>query len=408
MKKNIFLNIGMTAIFICLMSTFITGIKWHEILGLVVFGLFFVHKFLNRKWIVAVTKKIFSKEGRVPATVRIQYVIDAVLLVLVTFIIISGILISIEIFPQFQSKNLAFWSSLHHFASILSLILISVHVGLNWQQIINTMKRIFGINTYSKVRMIVCRVLAVVIMLAGIKGFASSNAVDFLKEPFEKGKAPDTDTGAKAIKQQAQEDTNEKQSSQISGDANSEETPTLEKFLDNMVCHGCGKLCPLLALRCSKGNQYQQDAIEQYYEQYPSADKSQSEGISSSSQNYGIDEQRDMKRRPDSFNSDDRGNGFKNGPFKGRSDLSVRGKAPADNNTSKGKEDEGSNNSKGDYNIRSFDREYRAKGDGGPLENNKVLDGLEYLSIMGLFVGGTHYIVSFSKRNSKLPTKTVD
>ena len=404
MKKNIFLDIGMTAIFICLMSTFITGIKWHEILGLVIFGIFIIHKLLNRKWIVAVTKKVFAKEKSVPTIVKIQYVIDAILLVLVTFIIISGLLISVEIFPQFQSENLTFWSSWHHFASILSLILISIHVGLNWQQIINAVKRIIGINTYSKLRMIVCRVLAVVIMLAGIKGFVSSNAIEFLKEPFEKGKGPESDSGAVAegIKQKTQEDTTAKQSTQISGDSSSKETPTLEKFLDNMVCHGCGKLCPLLALRCSKGNQYQQDAIEQYYEQYPSADKSQADTIPSNSQNRGTDGIRD-KRRPDSFNSDGSGNGFANRTFKGRKGFSGRVNESGENNEYNSGEAEDNNKRGG--NSKSFDKDYSARGDDGPVENNKVIDGLEYLSIMGLFVGGTHYIVSFSKRNSNLPTK---
>ena len=50
-SKKLLLDILMTVILVILMDTFITGVKLHEILGIIVFLLFFIHKALNFSFI---------------------------------------------------------------------------------------------------------------------------------------------------------------------------------------------------------------------------------------------------------------------------------------------------------------------------------------------------------------------
>ena len=49
-----------------------------------------------------------------------------------------------------------------------------------------------------------------------------------------------------------------------------EEKPSLEEYLGNLICTGCGKRCSLLAPRCRKGEMKSQSAMEDYEEMYSS------------------------------------------------------------------------------------------------------------------------------------------
>ena len=49
-----------------------------------------------------------------------------------------------------------------------------------------------------------------------------------------------------------------------------EEKPSLEEYLGNLICTGCGKRCSLLAPRCRKGEMQAQSAMEDYEEMYSS------------------------------------------------------------------------------------------------------------------------------------------
>lgn len=50
-----------------------------------------------------------------------------------------------------------------------------------------------------------------------------------------------------------------------------DEIPSLEEFLSNLICRGCSKMCPLIALRCSNGIKYREAAIEEYNATYTNA-----------------------------------------------------------------------------------------------------------------------------------------
>lgn len=66
MKKNIFkfvFDIGMALLFILLYPVELTGLKFHEIFGIVLGLPIVIHVLLNWKWVNSVTRKLFSQEN---------------------------------------------------------------------------------------------------------------------------------------------------------------------------------------------------------------------------------------------------------------------------------------------------------------------------------------------------------
>jgi hypothetical protein len=110
------------------------GIAVHEWAGLVICVFFILHKALNWRWITSVTAGLFTCVGW---RTRLGYILDVLLLIGMTGIVLSGIKIARTIdftwFPIGGSTGL--WRMLHASASMLSLAVVGVHVGLHWDWI---------------------------------------------------------------------------------------------------------------------------------------------------------------------------------------------------------------------------------------------------------------------------------
>ncbi len=132
MKMNwvkLLLDVVMAVLLFTLFSTSFAGLTFHEISGLVIFGLVLFHLILNWKWIWAFTKKLFSKG--IPLKTRFGYLLNVLLLISFTMIIVTGIMISkvvlVGFLPRFANVQ-----GLHYFFSALSLVLVGIHTGLHW------------------------------------------------------------------------------------------------------------------------------------------------------------------------------------------------------------------------------------------------------------------------------------
>lgn len=101
----------------------VLGTKHHEVSGLIILAIILIHLILNRKWIKAITKKIFSKEIRLRT--KILYSVDLLLLIFFIIIIITGILISKFTF----GINMKSPQGLHFFSSAIALFLVGIHLG---------------------------------------------------------------------------------------------------------------------------------------------------------------------------------------------------------------------------------------------------------------------------------------
>lgn len=118
------LDLLLFALLVLMYQKRLISMEFHEIGGLVLFGLFLVHKALNWKWPRAALGAVLRK-GRVTAAM----VVDALLLLSMTAVLVTGLLIS-KTLPTaiVGSGRLKPW---HFFAAALALALTGIHLGLH-------------------------------------------------------------------------------------------------------------------------------------------------------------------------------------------------------------------------------------------------------------------------------------
>ena len=139
-KVNLFLDIGIVLAFVVELEQKFTGLRIHELLGLVFGVVLLVHIILHWNWIVGLTRRFFSKFFHES---RFNYILDVLLFVDFLLIIVSGILISETLGFHF---NLGMTPrKIHKISSNLSLVIIGLHMGLHWKWILtNTQKHLFS------------------------------------------------------------------------------------------------------------------------------------------------------------------------------------------------------------------------------------------------------------------------
>lgn len=164
----------MVIVFTLLFNKLVLGLKFHEVAGLAIGAVVLVHCALNWKWIKGVTLKLFNKNTTIKT--RIGYIIDILLLINVAIIIVTGIFISKELFPNLTLSGTPSFKFLHIASSYFSLMLIGIHLGLHWYWVISVFKKVFKIpekNVFNYISKIM-----VVLMLAF--GIYSANSVGYL------------------------------------------------------------------------------------------------------------------------------------------------------------------------------------------------------------------------------------
>lgn len=144
MKTNFYLDLFLVIIFLLLMEPKLTGLVLHELVGLAISLAFLTHIIFHWKWVVETTKKYFKLNNRS----RIKYILDILLFTGFITILISGLAISKTI--NFSWLNLGddmvMWKNIHIASSYITILLIGVHVGLNWKWVMNTSKRLLKNN----------------------------------------------------------------------------------------------------------------------------------------------------------------------------------------------------------------------------------------------------------------------
>lgn len=145
------------------MAYYITGITTHEIVGLVVLVLFIIHNFLNRRWYQSLRK------GRYSLRRFLQIAVNLLFLVAMAIMIISGILVSIDIFPIIPVFNDMLYREIHVLSAYWGFILMAIHIGFSWGIIINAMRRMTGVAGTNRTRTIILRLIAVLIVVYGVQ-----------------------------------------------------------------------------------------------------------------------------------------------------------------------------------------------------------------------------------------------
>ncbi|XJZ26541.1 DUF4405 domain-containing protein [Bacillota bacterium Lsc_1132] len=160
----------------------IAGLTFHEIAGVVIGVAFITHILLNASWVKNVTLKIFNR--KLPAKTRFSYLLNLLLLMMMTFIIISGIFISRVLFPNITIGNERWFQMTHISVSFLTLILVGVHVGLHWKWVMNVWNRMLAVKNTKPWVGVLLKVIAATLFLFGAyqinqTGFLSRAASTF-------------------------------------------------------------------------------------------------------------------------------------------------------------------------------------------------------------------------------------
>ncbi len=155
-------DIVMTVLMLITIAYYITGNTIHEFLGVSVLVLFIVHNFLNRRWYSTILK------GKHNLRRILQIGLNLLFLVVMTVMMICGILISSDIFPFIPVNNDMIYRQLHVQTAYWGFIIMAVHIGFSWSMIINSVRKMTGITSTSRIRTIALRTLSVLIVIYGV------------------------------------------------------------------------------------------------------------------------------------------------------------------------------------------------------------------------------------------------
>ena len=181
MNKNMLkmiLDIVMIIALTLLYNSHVFTMGFHEIAGLGLFGLFVVHCLLNRKWIAAVSTRLFSKT--LAAKLWAGYIVNILLSVTFVLIIISGIATSQVLFPYGAHNSI--WRGIHHFFSAISIVLVGIHLGLHWSFVSGMFKK--TVKIVDSARKPLAIILLLIVLVFGAYSIVTSNFTDWLTEPF--------------------------------------------------------------------------------------------------------------------------------------------------------------------------------------------------------------------------------
>ena len=265
-KIKMILDVIMTILFLSLMKVSFTGLTLHKIIGLGIFTLFVTHMILNHKWISSMIKNINA--GKVKGKTIFMFILNVALFFLTAFTVISGICISL-------SSSTAVFSQLHHFVAYTSLILISIHLGLHWNLIMNFFKRAFKIKNENGTATWLYRAASLALAIIGVKALLNPNIQGNFTAPF----VSTTENTSSYTKAKTSDDNN----TNITQDTTNGlvvDTGSLDDYLSKLYCSGCHNRCPLTNLRCGRGQTSYEEAVAKYNE-----GKSNSSSTSNSSGN---------------------------------------------------------------------------------------------------------------------------
>ncbi|MGM9988389.1 MAG: hypothetical protein ACI35O_14325 [Bacillaceae bacterium] len=140
--QKIIFDLVMIVGFLCMFNTRATGLAIHELAGLIIGILMFIHIGINWHWFIAITKKFLSK---LRWKVKLSYVLAMFLLAIAVVFMGSGLLISEVIMPLIGIKGYLFvgdnWTTIHAFAGRIAFLIIVIHTFMHWTWIKRTVKK---------------------------------------------------------------------------------------------------------------------------------------------------------------------------------------------------------------------------------------------------------------------------
>jgi len=143
-KFIIFLDTGLLIIFLLLLSPRLTGLRLHEILGVILFIPLIIHLLLSWRWIKNSSQKFFKTAS---TRTKFNFFLNTVLFILTITALFSGVLISQVVLPYFGIKTIndSNWRFVHNAPLNFVVFFVGLHVAINWKWIVSVFKK--GLST---------------------------------------------------------------------------------------------------------------------------------------------------------------------------------------------------------------------------------------------------------------------
>lgn len=312
-RIRLIVDIVLTILFIALLYAENTGFTFHEIAGLAMGALLIYHIVLNWSWIKSIGKNLFNP--RLKAKPKLFYLLNTVSLLAVALIIVTGVQISMVLFPadEMISHTLI---DVHKWVSYACVGLFGLHIALHWQFIAKNIPRLFRASDRSAWGRAALSTAAVMLILSLLytqiavvsKDVSSDNRASesndmiarqsvqkqdeiYTDRPrrghghgriaqqeyayYDQKSSPGSTSNADEIAVPGsgdslhQQDQNNETStdSNIASD-NGNDKPSLNEYLGSLFCDACEKHCSLLSLRCDRGIPQLEAAQQQYQSIY--------------------------------------------------------------------------------------------------------------------------------------------
>lgn len=129
-KTNWWIDLVLFAGFITTFFLDLTGVQVHQWLGILCGELAAFHLFIHFDWVAAVSKRFFAKTS---SRVRMNYFLDAVLLLGFVLIVLTGLVISTWL--NLPLGNYTTWLSVHITISIVTLAALLLKLAFHWRWI---------------------------------------------------------------------------------------------------------------------------------------------------------------------------------------------------------------------------------------------------------------------------------
>lgn len=116
----------------------LTGLSWHQWLGVAVGAMAGYHLLAHWGWLKSVTQRFI---GRTSNQARLYYLLDLIIFAGFVSILYTGLIISTWF--SLPLENYLLWKDLHLAISIFTLLLIVLKVGMHWRWIMQWTKKAF-------------------------------------------------------------------------------------------------------------------------------------------------------------------------------------------------------------------------------------------------------------------------
>ncbi len=128
---ELLLDTCLLVLLLILFAPRLTGLGLHEWIGLVLVPPTVVHILLSWRWIAASTRRLSRPNS---ARVRVNYLLNALLFVLLTLVVGSGVAISEVVVPRLGIPTIddRSWRALHNQSLNWLLLTAGFHIAMNW------------------------------------------------------------------------------------------------------------------------------------------------------------------------------------------------------------------------------------------------------------------------------------